>query len=120
MKVAIVENEFITQLFITGIVESMGYEVVGCAANFDDAVILFKKENPDLLIVDIYLEGNKTGVDFVQNTVDSTKKVVFISGNLDERTLSKIEQTEFSTFLNKPFDKEDLQKEIRLCAEQTN
>ncbi|UKN01306.1 response regulator [Paracrocinitomix mangrovi] len=103
MRIGIVENEFVTQLHLENLILNLGFEVVGCARNYNEGLIIHDENLPDLMLVDIYLESEKTGVDLVKEIGDTNTAFIFISGNLDERTMELVSEVSFHAFLSKPF-----------------
>ncbi|MGB1004310.1 MAG: response regulator, partial [Salibacteraceae bacterium] len=63
MKILVVEDEMVIAMNLTLILENLGYEVVGPASNFEEAIEELEVEVPDLAILDVNLEGVKSGID---------------------------------------------------------
>lgn len=61
--VLIVEDERIHALALKAIFTSLGLHVTGMARSCEEAVGKTRNQPPDLIIMDIQLEGNRTGVD---------------------------------------------------------
>ncbi|MGL5838981.1 MAG: response regulator [Sphingorhabdus sp.] len=59
-KLLIVEDEFLVALHLRQIVESLGFEVVGIAADADTALKLAGK-TPEIALVDVNLRDGETG-----------------------------------------------------------
>src|SRR5688572_9866934 len=57
MKVLIVEDETLVGMGIQDALTKMGHEVVGQAASQAEALEQFKKLGPDLVLIDIQLDG---------------------------------------------------------------
>src|SRR5688500_6750330 len=62
MKVLIVEDETLVGMGIQDALTKMGHEVVGQAASQAEALEQFKKLGPDLVLIDIQLDGGDGGV----------------------------------------------------------
>ncbi|MCH8332109.1 MAG: response regulator, partial [Bacteroidetes bacterium] len=60
-RILIVEDEFIIAHDIKMILEKLGHEVAGSAENAEDALKLLKEANPELILLDINLEGEIDG-----------------------------------------------------------
>lgn len=59
-KVLIADDEMVMRMFIVSVVKKMDFEIVGQAANGDEAVKMFREHRPDLLLLDINMPV-KTG-----------------------------------------------------------
>jgi CheY-like chemotaxis protein len=62
-KILIVEDESIVQLDLQQRVEGMGYTVVGVASRGEEAVTKAIELQPDLVIMDVSLEGPMNGIE---------------------------------------------------------
>lgn len=60
-RVLVVEDEFFVALDLESILLEAGKEVVGIAAEADEAVVLARRERPDLVLMDIRLAGGSDG-----------------------------------------------------------
>ena len=69
-RILIVEDEMVVQLHLTRIVEELGHEVVGTAADRDEAVELAAAERPELVLMDIHLASGSDGVETATQLVD--------------------------------------------------
>ncbi|MBK8341118.1 MAG: response regulator [Flavobacteriales bacterium] len=65
-KVLIIEDEAIISFGYRLQIERMGFEVIGVARSSDEAEALIALERPDLMIMDVYLKGPKTGLELAQ------------------------------------------------------
>lgn len=59
---------------------ALDVELVGTATNYSDGVALIKKEEPELLFLDIELDQGMTGFDVLRSLGSTKYAVVFISG----------------------------------------
>jgi response regulator of citrate/malate metabolism len=62
--VLIVEDEFIVANDLRLILEQAGYKVKGIAASGREAINYLNESEPDIVILDIYLKGKQSGIDF--------------------------------------------------------
>ena len=116
IRIFIIEDDFIQFNKLEMLLEGMGYELAGHADHGDEALNLIAATNPDLLLVDIEIKGNKTGIEVVerQNQRDPIP-VIFTTSFKDKETIDKAKQTEPYAYLIKPFEKETLQAAIELA-----
>lgn len=103
-RVMIIEDEAIIALDLTWIVRELGHEVVGVARTRTEAVALAAKASPDLVMADIQLADNSSGIDAVNDilTTMGERPVIFITA-FPERLLTG-EKIEPAFLISKPFD----------------
>src|SRR5688572_20530893 len=56
-RVLIVEDETLVGLGLKSLLERLGHEVVGQASTAAEAIALFRDKNPDIVLMDIRLDG---------------------------------------------------------------
>ena len=57
VKILIVEDELIIAEDVRNMLAKMGYEVVGNAMDYDEALAVLETTTPDLILLDINLHG---------------------------------------------------------------
>ena len=63
VKVLIIEDDAFVALLLKEFLNKWGYTIVDCVSDGEKAIAAFEKYQPDLLLVDILLEGSLTGID---------------------------------------------------------
>jgi DNA-binding NarL/FixJ family response regulator len=115
-KLLIVEDEQLVALDLQALLEEMGYTVVGHAATAEEAVHLAGTMHPDLVLMDINLNGQREGIDAA---AEIRKKydlpIVFVSAYDDETTLTRAQITEPYGYLLKPYQPRELRVTIRMA-----
>jgi serine phosphatase RsbU (regulator of sigma subunit) len=113
-KILIIEDELIIALHIKSHLELLGYEVVGHCSTAEEALIVLDNIKPDLILVDIMLAGEKSGIDFVNNIkkTDEAVAIVYLTSSSDPQTLAEAKKTSPSGLVKKPFDEKQLQVTI--------
>ena len=118
-KVLIVEDEAILALSVKELVLKYGYEVAGMASNFTDAVRISKEEAPDLVLMDIRINGNKDGIDTAREIKDICgASVVFITAYSDSVLFERCLSINPSGYIVKPFREQELRNAIRIALNQ--
>lgn len=107
-KILIVEDQFVEAHDLQLMLEKAGYIVCGIARSVELAREILKEENPDLVLLDIFLKGNLTGIDFAQELNKVNKPFIFLSANSNEDILQAAKSTEPYGFIVKPFREKDL------------
>jgi len=112
-KVLIVEDDLILNLLYEGFLERLGFDTEGELVYGKTAVEAAKRLNPDLIIMDIALEGDMDGIQAMQEIRKfSEVPVIYITGNSDLYNLERAKETGYLDFLMKPINFEDLKKSI--------
>ncbi|MCE7991772.1 MAG: response regulator transcription factor [Roseivirga sp.] len=118
MNVLIVEDETNYADTLEMFVDELGYELVGIAARGKEAIELFNEYNPDLVLMDINLEGELTGIDLARIFQGSRPTpIIFITAFDDKETFARAKQTAPYAYLIKPFNPEALQRSMELALQ---
>jgi PAS domain S-box-containing protein len=108
-KVLIVENEAIIALRIQEMVEQLGHTVLGVAASGEEAIELGSNSIPDIVLMDIRLDGEMDGIETAAKIRALWgAPVVFMSAQADGPTLKRARSTEPLGFIVKPFTSTDV------------
>jgi CheY-like chemotaxis protein len=111
-SVLVIEDEAIIAMDIAAIVEGMGHRVTGTARTRTEAVSLASSDRPDLILADIQLADNSSGVDAVNDILAQFGDipVVFITA-FPERLLTG-ERPEPAFLINKPYTEEQVRSAV--------
>ncbi|TGE03816.1 sigma 54-interacting transcriptional regulator [Hymenobacter fodinae] len=104
----IVEDEFVIANGLRRILEKEGYEVTGVAISVAKAKALVVEQRPSIVLLDIFLKGDETGIDLAYWLKEQDIPFVFLSANLTDSVLEAAKITEPYGFLNKPFREKDV------------
>jgi len=115
-RILIVEDDEIIATVEEWRLSTMGYTVCGKADNGTDALELVIKEKPDLVILDINLNGEMDGVDVAEVLMKQTHiPFIFLTANTDDAILKRANKTLQYGYIKKPFRDEDLSIAIELA-----
>lgn len=116
-NILIVEDEVIVAMDIKQSLEKMGHEVLGIASSGKKAIeYLSKRTKPDLILMDIMIKGEMTGIDVSEHVKEHHDiPVIFLTAYADERTLEKAKITEPYGYILKPFKEVDLKTNIEMA-----
>ena len=103
--VLIIEDEPLIAMDIEQMVESLGHRVVGTARTHKEAAALFGKTHPKLVLADIQLADGSSGIDAVNEILQSTSLPVIFITAFPERLLTG-ERPEPAFLVTKPFNPE--------------
>ena len=109
IKIGIVEDEMIIASVIQDCLEKLNYQVVKPVISFNEAIEMLYNEQPDMVIIDIRLSGNKDGIDLAEYIRGNYSiPFIFLTANSDKETLSRAKKTNPNAYLLKPFSQNDL------------
>lgn len=111
-KVMIIEDEPLIAFDLRNIVRDMGHEVTGIARTRDQAVALGNETLPQLILADIQLADNSSGVDAVRDLLPvlGDVPVIFITA-FPDRLLTG-EKPEPAFLITKPFSEEQVRSAV--------
>jgi DNA-directed RNA polymerase specialized sigma24 family protein len=102
-EIMIIEDEPLIAMDIEQLVESLGHKVVSIARTHREAVTLYDKTNPKMILADIQLADGSSGIDAVNDILrNHTIPVIFITA-FPERLLTG-ERPEPAFLVTKPFN----------------
>ncbi len=108
-KVLIVEDDLVQKRLNSKWVEQLGHKVVNIVTNGKDAINSARVLEPDLILMDVRIEGNIDGIDAMHEIVKFSKaSVIYITSNNDEYMTERIKGTHCLAVFNKPITVDDL------------
>lgn len=115
-RVLIVEDEHIVAMDMQSTIAGMGHEVVGHASTGEEALELAESVSPDLLLMDVRLNGNIDGIE-VARRLNSTLgvPVVYVTAHAEEGVVDRAIQTNIQAYLVKPFDDSELSAAVQVA-----
>ncbi len=116
LTILVVEDEAIIAEHIAILLRNMGYGVVGIVASGEDSVNLAEQTHPDLVLMDIMLQGEMDGVEAAEKIRDRLEiPVVYLTANADNKTLKRASRTLPFGYLIKPFKAKELQVTVEIA-----
>ena len=81
----IVEDEVMIALGLQADLEALGFEVTGLAANAREAISQARNDKPDLVVMDIYLNGARDGIEAARSLRETFgTRVIFVTAYTDD------------------------------------
>lgn len=115
--VYIVEDESIVAKDIQNSLKKLGYNVLGISNNGKDALEKIIDTSPDVVLMDIMIKGDMTGIEVAEKIKQLHDiPVIFLTAYADETTLSKAKITEPYGYILKPFKEVDLRSTIEMAV----
>jgi len=118
-KILIVEDQLIITMDLEYMLQELGYEVCGICTSYDNAISCIKTAKPDLILVDIILYGDKTGIDLAHE-INATYHIpfIFLTSHADRSTIEAAKSTNPAGYIVKPFNRNDVYASIEIALNQ--
>ncbi len=115
-RVLVVEDESIVARDIGNMLLGLGYDVVSIVSTAKESVLTARTARPDIVLMDILLQGERTGVEAAGQIYKQFNiPVVYLTAYADEITLQRAKKTEPFGYLLKPFEERELQTTIEIA-----
>lgn len=108
-RILIVEDEAIIAMDLQETLAEAGYVVIATVASGEEALTLCAKEIPDLVLMDVHLQGQLTGIETAQQLRENYAiPSVLLTAHYDPQTLAASQQAGVFAYLIKPYDQREL------------
>lgn len=98
------------------LVDELGYELIGNSDNSDTALIEIQNLSPDLLLVDININGTMDGIELMVELQKFVNiPIIFVTSYDDKETFAKTKKLKPFAYIVKPFDSSELERSIELA-----
>jgi two-component system sensor histidine kinase/response regulator len=115
-QILVVEDEGIVALNVQSSLESLGYDVPVVVSSGEEAIEEAERTRPDLVLMDIMLEGDIDGVEAAGQIRERFNiPVVYLTAYADDETLQRARITEPFGYLLKPFEERELHTTIEMA-----
>lgn len=115
-QILIVEDDGIIAKTIQKNLEDLGYTVPAIASSGEEAVLHAKQYLPNLILMDIFLEGTMDGIEAaIQIKKHFDIPVIYVTAFADRQTLQRAKLTEPFGYILKPFNPKDLSVAVELA-----
>ncbi len=112
----VVEDEGVVALDIRRHLEKFGYSVTGIHPSGEEAVEAFDPEEPDLVLMDIRLQGKLDGLETAQIIKEKRLvPVILLTAYADEKTVERAKAVEPFGYIIKPFEERELRTAIEMA-----
>ncbi len=105
----IIEDEIVVAKSIEDILTHNGFNVIGIATNYTQAKQKLLTINPDLILCDINLNSEKTGIELMKEfELKYNIPYIFISAYSDVSILKEVNKITPYAYITKPFNEKQL------------
>lgn len=115
-RILLVEDEGIIAEDIQMSLQDFGYEVCAIVATGEDAVLKTNELRPDLVLMDVVLQGHMDGIE-AANQINAHLKIpiIYLTAYADDKMLDRAKITEPFGYLIKPFRDRELHSTIEMA-----
>lgn len=115
-RILIVEDEGLVARDLEAMIRNLGYRVVGICPSAEEAFRLINTRRPDLIIMDIVLQGKLDGI----KAADEIRRrhnlpIIFLTAHTDEATFQRAKITNPVAFIHKPIEQKELLTVIEMA-----
>jgi DNA-binding response OmpR family regulator len=109
VSILVVEDESIVAMDIRTCLTGHGYRVVGCVPSGEEAIARVAESRPDLVLMDIRLQGEMNGIEAARRIMESFQvPSLFLTSYVDREMLAQAKGLNAVGYLLKPFEDRDL------------
>jgi PAS domain S-box-containing protein len=108
-RILVVEDDELVAHLITLMLKRRDYSVTGWATTGEEALALVVETAPDLVLMDIHLDGRMDGIDaatYVRTILHVP--VIFVTASGDDSTLARAQQAHPYGCISKPFNEREM------------
>ncbi len=115
-KILIVEDESIIAEDISDSLTALGYQVTAIVYSGEEAIQSASEIRPDLVLMDINLQGQIDGIAAAKEIRSRFKiPVIYLTAYADENTLLQVNSTKPFGYIVKPFEEKNLHTTIQIA-----
>ncbi len=109
----IVEDDLILNLLYESYLEKLGYDGEGELVYGKTAIDVARRFKPDLILMDISLEGDMDGIEaMLEIRKFSDVPVIYITSNSDLYHVNRAKETNYIDYLVKPIEFNDIKESL--------
>ncbi|MEQ1515421.1 MAG: ATP-binding protein [Usitatibacteraceae bacterium] len=118
-RVMVVENERIVAFNLQQRLTRLGYRVTGIAASGADALNQIRLTSPDLVLMDIRIDGDIDGIETASHLAKTNPvPVIYLTAHAEQSTLDRARATRPYGYLIKPFSEMELHATVQMALER--
>jgi signal transduction histidine kinase len=115
-KIMVVEDESIVAKDLELTLKRLGYSVPATAASAEDALRKAAQHRPDLVLMDIHINGAVDGIVAAKRLrVEMNIPVIYLTAYADDDTVARARETEPFGYILKPFNERELRSMLEIA-----
>lgn len=121
VKIFIVEDDLISAQYLKEILENEGFDIVGTAADGRSAIEKLRSCEPDVVLMDIVLNGAMTGSETALELkkISPECRIIFLTAYADEEMIEYAVDANAFAYLMKPYREREIIATIRTAVAQS-
>jgi two-component SAPR family response regulator len=109
VNILVVEDESIVAMDIRNCLVNLGFSVIGCVPSGEEAIAIVAQNPPDLVLMDIRLQGEMNGIDTARRIMDLYEvPSLFLTSYVDREILAQAMGLNAVGYVLKPFEEREL------------
>lgn len=122
MKILVLEDDLLFANNMRVLLQKLEYELIDIVDNAEDMMRLFLATNPDIVLLDIEVKGEKNGIDIAKEINESKNPVpiIFVTAYQENDVFEQAKESKPFAYIIKPFHELTLQRSIELAIHQYN
>jgi CheY-like chemotaxis protein/nitrogen-specific signal transduction histidine kinase len=118
-RLLVVEDEPLVAMDLRQRLMGLGYDIVGVAPTGERAIALADRLHPDLVLMDVHLQGAMDGVTAAAEIRQHQDvPIVFVTARVDEATVARASHIHPSGYIVKPFEEQTLRTVVARSLER--
>jgi len=118
-KILIVEDESLVAMEIESALKKSNFDTCAVVSSGEEALDIVKKCKPDLILMDIYLEGQIDGIKACKKIKDIYNiPVIFLTAYSDKKTMKEALDCMPDGYLVKPFRRAELYASVKMLLQK--
>jgi two-component system, response regulator PdtaR len=118
-KIMIVEDESLTSSNLQNQLNKLGYEVTNVYSNAEDAIINIDKESPDLILMDLILDGKLSGIEAAKNIyIKYDIPIIFATSFFNNKIIDEAIKSNPFSYMIKPFTMSEIDANIKTALQK--
>ncbi|AUP80208.1 LytR/AlgR family response regulator transcription factor [Flavivirga eckloniae] len=123
VNVLVIEDTLADSDALAKVLLANDYNLVGVATTYNEALTLFYENKVDIVIIDVFLNGNAEGIAFAETisiVPDKSIPFIFLTSSCDREIFDRAKLTQPFGFLLKPFNELEILYAIEMAIEKFN
>ncbi len=118
-RVLVVEDEWVVAIDVRDCLKELGYRVVAIVASGEEAIVKARELHPDVVLMDIRLEGEMDGIQAAHQIWNELQiPVIYATGYSDQATVDRATDDELFGYVIKPIKERDLYIAIKTALQR--
>jgi PAS domain S-box-containing protein len=115
-SILIVEDESLIAEDLKEIILSLGYAVAGISANGAKAIVMAKEMSPDLITMDLHIQGPIDGISTMELIrKESDVPVIYVTAFSSDPIIERAKKTNPSGYIIKPFNERQIRSAFEIA-----